>query len=481
MQTALHQAKAGPRPFTSQQRPHFRRASVAASAARPQQHGEQHAPNHGGGRQQQWLSAAKQGAARLAAAALAAAIVAGGCAPPAPAVTTEQLLFLEAWRTIDKAYVDKSFNGQSWFRVKEDYLKKVPMTNRQQTHDAIRRLADSLGDPFTRWLEPERLAALRRGTAGSVTGVGVEVTFTDSKDGSELAVVTPAPGGPAEAAGVRAGDVIEAIGGTKSRGLSLYEVSDLLQGEEGSEVTLRVRSSGRAPRDVTVARRRVTIVPVASEICTGVNAASLPPGADAPGRVGYIRLATFNGNTATATQAAILDLKKQGIDAYVLDVRSNGGGSFPAGVAVARMWVDRGEIVLIADSAGVRDIYSADGNALDAATPMSVLVNKGTGSAAEVLAGALRDNKRATIVGSTTFGKGLIQTVADLSDGSGLAITLARYQTPLGIDINKVGISPDIAIEDGTEVGPEPGKLPPPTAGAVCRLLASDAAPRLFK
>ena len=456
-----------------------------------------------------WRAAAR----RAAAAALAAAVAAAAALAPPPAadaVTTEQLFFLEAWRAVDKAYVDKGFNGQSWFRVKEEYLKKVPMANRAQTYDAIRRLLASLDDPFTRFLEPERLAALRRGTAGSVTGVGVEVTFADAANGggkggakgaggSELVVVTPAPGGPAERAGVRAGDVVEAVGGVPTRGLSLYEASDLLQGPEGSEVVLRVRTpggngSGRggsgggggAARDVTVRRERVEVVPVSYQLCGGVQAAALPGSAAAPGRVGYIRLATFNGNTAAATQQAILDLKKQGVDAFVLDVRSNGGGLFPAGVAVARMWVDRGEIVLIADSQGVRDIYSADGNALDADTPLAVLVNRGTASAAEVLAGALKDSGRATIVGGRTFGKGLIQTVVDLSDGSGLAVTLARYQTPLGIDINKVGIAPDLEVDEAP-AGAAPGsaeaagKLPPPGGDAVCRLLASDDAPRLFK
>ncbi|GBF95448.1 carboxyl-terminal-processing peptidase chloroplastic [Raphidocelis subcapitata] len=410
-------------------------------------------------------------ARRAALAALAAATALAAAAvpppPPAAAVTAEQLFFLEAWRAVDKAYVDKQFNGQSWFRVKEDYLKRVPMSNRGQTYDAIRQLLASLGDPFTRFLEPERLAALRRGTAGSVTGVGVEITFGEPRKGGppELAVVTPTPGGPAARAGVRAGDVIESIGGVPTAGMSLYEASDLLQGPEGTEVTLRVRSGGRASRDVTLQRQRVKITPVTYELCSGVAEAALPKGASAPGRLGYIRLATFNGNTAAASADAIEALRKEGVDGFVLDIRSNGGGLFPAGVAVARQWVDRGEVVLIADSQGVRDIYSADGNSLDAATPLAVLVNKGTASAAEVLAGALRDNGRATIVGGPTYGKGLIQTVVDLSDGSGLA----------------VGIAPDIAIDDSLDESPEPGKLPPPGGDSVCRLLASDAAPRLFK
>jgi len=140
------------------------------------------------------------------------------------------------------------------------------------------------------------------------------------------------------------------------------------------------------------------------------------------------------------------------------------------------MWVDRGDIVLIADSQGVRDIYSADGNALDATTPLAVLVNRGTASAAEVLAGALKDSGRAAVVGGRTFGKGLIQTVVDLSDGSGMAVTLARYQTPLGIDINKVGgVGCWVVVEVGVGVGGVFFVLGCGLGWVGCRLLASSA------
>lgn len=139
---------------------------------------------------------------------------------------------------------------------------------------------------------------------------------------------------------------------------------------------------------------------------------------------------------------------------------------------VARMLIPSGDIVLIADSEGVRDIYSAEAGAvLDGATPLAVLVNEGTASASEVLAGALKDNKRGTIVGENTFGKGLIQTVINLSDGSGVAVTAAKYQTPAGIDINRVGITPDVRLP--------PEALPADAAG-VCRVLQSDASPQLF-
>ncbi|GFH08580.1 PDZ domain-containing protein [Haematococcus lacustris] len=151
-------------------------------------------------------------------------------------------------------------------------------------------------------------------------------------------------------------------------------------------------------------------------------------GAPAAQQLGYIRVTTFSSNTVPAFQEALKDLQQQGAgQRLVLDLRNNGGGLFPAGVQLGKLLLDRGDIVLIADSGGVRDIYSADGTAIDARSPLAVLVNRGTASASEVLAGALKDNRRASIVGSeNTFGKGLIQTVVDLSDGSGVAITVAR-------------------------------------------------------
>ncbi|WIA31928.1 hypothetical protein OEZ86_002787 [Tetradesmus obliquus] len=456
LQTSVRAQQPHFRPFTAVKTCRQRCSTTAAAARRDQ-----------GQEQQPWI----QVGLGLAAAATAVAVGLGAAALPAQAVTSEQLLFLEAWRAVDRAYVDKSFNGQSWFKLRETYLKKEPMDRRAQTYDAIRKLLAVLDDPFTRFLEPSRLAALRRGTAGSVTGVGLEITY-DGGSGKDVVVLTPAPGGPAEKAGARAGDVIVTVDGTAVKGLSLYDVSDLLQGEADSQVEVVLQAPG-APsntRTLQLTRQKVTINPVTSTTCSNVAAAALPPGA-AKQQLGYVRLATFNSNTTAAAQQAFTELSKQGVAGLVLDIRNNGGGLFPAGVNVARMLVDRGDLVLIADSQGIRDIYSADGNSIDSATPLVVLVNRGTASASEVLAGALKDSKRGLIAGERTFGKGLIQTVVDLSDGSGVAVTVARYQTPAGVDINKIGVSPDVQLD--------PEVLPTDLEG-VCRVLGSDAAPRLF-
>lgn len=424
-------------------------------------------------------------------AAAAAALVLGGALGPLPlpggaptagvgaahAVTTEQLLFLEAWRAVDRAYVDKSFNGQSWFRVREEYLKKEPMANRPQTYAAINKLVASLDDPFTRFLEPPRLERLRKGTAASsVTGIGVEVSFTEGMGvvGSMLKVVTPVAGGPTERAGIRPGDVIAAVDGRSTKGISLYEASELLQGEAGSTVTLTVQSPAgpkgqlQPPRDIELVREKIEINPVSYAVCGGVSASTGARG----DKVEYIRVTTFNSNTYEGVVNALKEAKAAGVSGLILDMRNNGGGLFPAGVQVAKLLLSGGDVVLIADSAGVRDIFSADGrDVMDSSTPLSVWVNRGTASASEVLAGALKDNGRGVVVGESTFGKGLIQTVVDLSDGSGLAVTVAKYQTPAGVDINKIGIAPDIRISpDALAMGTQD----------VCSQLALPDAPRVF-
>lgn len=365
---------------------------------------------------------------------------------PAHAVTQEQLLFLEAWRAVDRAYVDKTFNGQNWFKTREDSLKKVPMSNRTDTYKAIRSLLSSLDDPFTRLLVPDQYAALASTTSGSATGIGVEVSFNGN---GELVVVAPTPDGPAEAAGVRSGDEIVEIDGKKTNELSLYAIGGMLQGPSGTQVQLKIlpsssllSGSGKgAEKELTLTRAAITYNPVDAAVCKNTTIAS-----DKQTTIGYIRIATFSSQTPDRALEAIQSLKKSGVDKFVLDLRNNGGGSFPAGVKVAQMWIPKGDIVLIADAQGVRDVYEAQGGAEEPSIPLTVLVNRGTASASEVLSGALKDNKRGVIVGERTFGKGLIQTLVPLSDGSAVAVTVAKYQTPSGIDINKIGITPDVML-----------------------------------
>ncbi|XP_043720174.1 carboxyl-terminal-processing peptidase 2, chloroplastic isoform X3 [Telopea speciosissima] len=306
------------------------------------------------------------------------------------------------------------------------------------SYAAIRKMLGTLGDPFTRFLEPDRFKSLRSGTQGSLTGVGLSIGYPTKFDGSTgLVVISSSPGSPANRAGIMSGDIILAIDETSTETMGLYGAAERLQGPEGSSVELTIRS-GPDIKHLALMREKLSLNPVKSRLC------------DVPGlgkdtsRIGYIKLSSFNQNASAAVKEAIETLRSNNVNAFVLDLRDNSGGLFPEGIEIAKIWLEKGVIVYICDNRGVRDIYEADGsNAIAASEPLAVLVNKGTASASEILAGALKDNKRAVLFGEPTFGKGKIQSVFELSDGSGLAVTVARYETPAHNDIDKVGVIPD--------------------------------------
>ena len=351
-------------------------------------------------------------------------------ATPVEAITENQMLFLEAWRAVDKAYVDKTFNGVNWFRLRETELKNGDLDDTDETYASIRAMLKRLDDPFTQFLEPEKYSSVTERTMkADVSGVGIEMGFGDDKS---VVVVAPTPGGPSAEAGVAAKDRIVAVDGAPTAGKSLYEIADELSGPQGSKVTLTIDRDGKK-RDIDVKRRRYTVVPVTSTTC------------DVAGdkKIGYVKLSAFNQVSGAKTKEALKALKADGVDSFVLDLRDNVGGLFPGALEIARALMNEGTIVYIADSNGERDVFEADRTALDADTPLRVLVNKGTASASEVLSGALQDNRRAVILGEQTFGKGLIQTLVPLSDGSAVSVTVAQYRTPNGTDINKIGITPD--------------------------------------
>jgi carboxyl-terminal processing protease len=192
--------------------------------------------------------------------------------------------------------------------------------------------------------------------------------------------------------------------------------------------------------DLEVKRDRIALNPVFADLRLQSG-----DGTDKPTKIGYVRLSQFNANAAAEVAHSIARLEKQGAEAYILDLRNNPGGLLQAGIEIARLWLNEGTVVYTVNRQGVMGSFEATGDALTS-DPLVVLVNQGTASASEILAGALKDNDRATILGEKTFGKGLIQSLFDLSDGSGLAVTVARYETPAHHDINKLGITPDVSV-----------------------------------
>ncbi|MBD2459586.1 PDZ domain-containing protein [Oscillatoria sp. FACHB-1407] len=350
----------------------------------------------------------------------------------AHAFTEEQKLLSEVWRIVDRAYIDDTFNHQNWWFVRQKALQQN-LQNREQTYTAIQKMLASLEDPFTRLLKPDQYRSLQTNTSGELTGVGLQIT-QDPETG-ELRVIAPIDHSPADEAGIQPRDRILKINGVSTFEFSLDEAAERMRGPIGSQVTLTIAHDDEAPQDVLLVRNRITLNPVYAE---------LRPQAEG-GRVGYIRLTQFNANAAQEVAHAISHLEDEGATAYVLDLRNNPGGLLQAGIEIARLWLDEGTVVYTVNREGIQDSFVANGQALTD-DPLVVLVNQGTASASEILAGALQDNDRAQLVGERTFGKGLIQSLFNLSDGSGLAVTIAKYETPDHHDINRQGIMPDIVI-----------------------------------
>jgi carboxyl-terminal processing protease len=245
-------------------------------------------------------------------------------------------------------------------------------------------------------------------------------------------------GSPAETAGIQARDRVLKIDGHPTSEFTLDEAANRMRGTVGSSVVLTIlKESREEPQDITIIREQIEINPVYAE---------LKSDSEKTGPIGYIRLSQFNANATTEVSQAVTSFEQKGAIGYVLDLRNNPGGLLQAGVEIARLWLDEGTIVYTVNRQRVLGSFLAESPAITNA-PLVVLTNQGTASASEILAGALQDNGRALLVGERTFGKGLIQSLFDLSDGSGLAVTVAKYETPNHKDINKQGIMPDVLVE----------------------------------
>ena len=365
--------------------------------------------------------------------ALSILVVLGCWTEPATALTDQQKLVSEAWRIVNRAYLDDTFNHQNWAAVRQNALKQ-PLQNQEAAYVAIQQMLVGLDEPFTRLLKPEQYRSLQVTTSGELMGVGLQIAL-NAKTG-QLEVVAPIAGSPADKAGIRPRDRILQINSVSTAELTLDEAAVRMRGPIGSGVTLMVERDGEEASEIKLVRNRIALNPVVAELRTP------PQGTPKGTPIGYIRLSQFNANAATELAHAIARLEKQGADAYILDLRSNPGGLLQAGIEVARLWLDRGTVVYTVNRQGSLGSFDANGAALTH-DPLVVLVNRGTASASEILAGALQDNGRAQLVGETTFGKGLIQSLFELSDGSGLAVTVAKYETPKHRDINRLGITPD--------------------------------------
>ncbi|WP_320676744.1 S41 family peptidase [Prochlorococcus sp. MIT 1300] len=337
----------------------------------------------------------------------------------------------QVWQIVYRDYLDPtgSFDRNDWIDIRKKMLNRTYSDN-TESYDAIRGMLESLKDPYTRFMEPKDFKEMQIDTSGELTGVGIQLSL--DRETKELIVVSPIENTPAFEAGIQPNDVIILIDGRSTKGMSIQDAVKLIRGKEGTKVVLGIRRNGKVIK-FPIYRAKIELLAVNRKINTTFD------GLD----VGYIRLKQFNSNAAKEMRVAIKDFELKGVEGYVLDLRSNPGGLLESSVDIARQWINRGTIVSTMTRDGIKDTRRANGRALTS-RPVVVLVNEGSASASEILSGAIQDNRRGILVGQKTFGKGLVQSVRRLSDGSGLTVTIAKYLTPNGTDIHRNGIYPDI-------------------------------------
>ena len=313
--------------------------------------------------------------------------------------------------------------------VEQAYV--VPVDDKKLIEAALQGMMGAL-DPHSNYLPPDNYGDLQERTSGAYSGVGLTI----QSEAGMVKVISPMDGGPAARAGVNAGDVISSIDGQSAAGLTVSQVSEKLRGAIGTSVKVTFLRDGEEPREVVLTREVIRIESVTGRI---------------EGEFGYLRVSTFNENTGRELGETIARLKTENpaIKGYVLDLRNNGGGLLDAAIAVSDAFLERGEIVSQRGRKPDQIVrYSARPGDLSGGLPLVVLINYGSASASEIVAGALKDHQRATLVGLTSFGKGSVQTVIPLRGGAdgALSITTARYYTPSGASIQKIGVEPDLEV-----------------------------------
>ena len=337
------------------------------------------------------------------------------------------------WQIVYRDFLDSEgkFDKSKWIKLRKKLLSKN-YPNADDAYIAIREMLDNLNDPYTRFLDPKQFNEMRIDTSGELTGVGIQI-LKDSESGF-LVIVSPIAGSPASESGIKAKDKIISIDNISTKGLDIEGAVKLIRGKKGTKVNLEILRNGSI-FNKTLVRKKIEIKSVTSKINSSRNGFL----------VGYLRIKQFNANASKDLKQVILDYETKNVSGYILDLRSNPGGLLDSSIEISRQFIDKGIIVSTLSKNGLKEVKRANGSALTS-KPLVVLVNEGSASASEIVSGAIKDNLRGKLVGKKTFGKGLVQSMRSLVDGSGLTVTVAKYLTPNGIDINKFGIRPDIEV-----------------------------------
>ena len=339
-------------------------------------------------------------------------------------------LYDNVWRLVNSKFVDQSNNQQNWAKWRHKYDNQI-RTN-EDAYVAINTMVASLNDPYTKFLDPKEFADETSSIKGSLKGIGIQIGVKDGK----LMVIAPIEDTPAERAGLQADDEILEIDGVSTKGITVDKAADKIRGKEGTQVTLLVKRKDVAPKTYTITRAEIEIKSISQKLPTDMTI---------PNDFCYIRLSSFISRNAATEFGNILNTNRNK-KGFIIDLRSNPGGLLTNAIYISDMFLDGGTIVSTVDRDGYKETQRASAGVYTK-KPVVVLINKGSASASEIFSGAMKDNHRAVIIGEQSFGKGLVQEINKLPYESGINITIQKYLTPNGTDINKKGITPDIVVK----------------------------------
>jgi len=354
--------------------------------------------------------------------------------PSVSALSDSKQFVLDAWTLVNEGYYDPEILDEiQWKRIRQKTLQKQIETS-DEAYSAIEDMLKPLEDPFTRILRPKDYQLLKTSNFGSeINGVGLQLGEDEMT--KEIKVISTLAGSPAEEAGIISGDKIDKVDGISCSDLGLANTASKLRGESGTKVLVQITSISDVSKEIDLERRSVDLRPVRTKRLR-----------DDSHTIGYLRITQFSESVPKKIEEALQELKDKEVEGVILDLRNNSGGLVSSGIAVAESFLSEQPIVETKDRNGIKDaIISQKNTFFDG--PMVTLVNKGTASASEILAGSLQDNKRSILMGKQTYGKGLIQSLKSLGEDSGIAITVASYLTPQGNNIQGLGITPDKILD----------------------------------
>lgn len=329
------------------------------------------------------------------------------------------------------ADVDFTLFWDAWRLIQNDYVKSDGLNKQEMVYGAVRGLLDSLGDPYSIFFDPKKAREFNENVTGNFSGIGIEIGV---KKGI-LTIISPIEGTPAWEAGLKPGDQIVEINGKESLSMSSEEAVDLVRGPKDTEVKLTIfRSNFEKPQEFTIKRDTISV--------PSIKTAFLQD------NIAHIALSSFSDDTNYEFYRAVLEALVKKSPAVILDLRNNPGGYLEVSVDIAGWFLKRGDVVVRESVKGEDEtVFRANGNQALLNIPVVLLVNEGSASASEILAGALRDNRQIKIIGQKTFGKGSVQEVEDMFDNSIIKLTIAEWLTPNGLSLNGNGLEPDYKVE----------------------------------